>query len=302
MRPLPLSLIPSLVLSLVLSLLFKTTATPTTPTTATPFPLPFLSIEEARSPPAAELPFGAGAAGGRDPDVRVALTAMARNNAAQLDSLPHRNGTCAVVGNSGVLANATFGAEIDSHDVVIRFNSAPAGGSHARAVGGKTTLRFLYYSWERKLLPAELDERAVVTAFSREGLLFFASLRGPDPPAYPVPFSRVLTLGPSFLAAVHARLGGGSRRWASSGAAGVALALHLCGPGRVDLYGFDTVTGGGTPMHYWDRPGQPNPEAAAHAADPATYHDYAAERAARAALAAAGAIRVRAPSWSAEVY
>jgi hypothetical protein len=39
----------------------------------------------------------------------------------------HR-GRCAVVGNSGVLLNTTFGSDIDAHQVVIRLNAAPTYG------------------------------------------------------------------------------------------------------------------------------------------------------------------------------
>lgn len=38
---------------------------------------------------------------------------------------PRQFHTCAVVGNSGDLLKTEFGAEIDSHDAVIRDNEAP---------------------------------------------------------------------------------------------------------------------------------------------------------------------------------
>jgi hypothetical protein len=50
--------------------------------------------------------------------------------------------TCAVVGSSGLLTQAKFGAEIDAHDLVMRFNDAPTAGFED-LVGGKTTMRIV---------------------------------------------------------------------------------------------------------------------------------------------------------------
>ena len=39
--------------------------------------------------------------------------------------------SCAVVGNSWILSNSSFGAEIDGHEAVIRLNDAPVHGFEA---------------------------------------------------------------------------------------------------------------------------------------------------------------------------
>ena len=49
-------------------------------------------------------------------------------------------GSCAVVGSAGGLFGSGSGEEIDSHESVIRFNSAPAGGRFADHVGRRTSL------------------------------------------------------------------------------------------------------------------------------------------------------------------
>ena len=73
---------------------------------------------------------------------RFASRMIARARASA--SLPFRTGsTCAVVGSGGALAHSGSGAAIDAHDVVIRFNLAPAGGVLAAHVGESTTLRIL---------------------------------------------------------------------------------------------------------------------------------------------------------------
>ncbi|XP_062183566.1 sialyltransferase-like protein 3 [Phragmites australis] len=58
-----------------------------------------------------------------------------------------RYASCAVVGNSGILLATEHGALIDRHELVVRLNNAPAGGSSdarlARHVGAKTGLAFL---------------------------------------------------------------------------------------------------------------------------------------------------------------
>jgi hypothetical protein len=55
-------------------------------------------------------------------------------------SICHR---CAIVGSSGDLQGRKFGADIDSHDIVIRINAAPTFGFESD-VGNRTTARVLY--------------------------------------------------------------------------------------------------------------------------------------------------------------
>ena len=53
------------------------------------------------------------------------------------------NRSCAIVGSGGSLRGSGYGAEIDGHQMVMRFNAAPAGGNFAADVGARTTLRLL---------------------------------------------------------------------------------------------------------------------------------------------------------------
>ena len=56
---------------------------------------------------------------------------------------PSRNGTCAVVGSSGILRFRPQGIAIDSHDYVIRVNSNPHFGKFAKMAGSRGDLDFL---------------------------------------------------------------------------------------------------------------------------------------------------------------
>ncbi|KAG5852939.1 hypothetical protein ANANG_G00067850 [Anguilla anguilla] len=58
----------------------------------------------------------------------------------QLYKAPFR--TCAVVSSAGAILHSSLGKEIDSHDAVLRFNSAPTEG-YEIDVGNKTTLRII---------------------------------------------------------------------------------------------------------------------------------------------------------------
>eukprot|EP00976_Prorocentrum_cordatum_P004603 90481-Prorocentrum_minimum.AAC.1 len=57
-------------------------------------------------------------------------------------------GTCALVGNSGMLRMAEFGASIDSHDTVLRVNQAPTIG-YSRRVGTKVCNAVGQYGYSR---------------------------------------------------------------------------------------------------------------------------------------------------------
>ena len=73
----------------------------------------------------------------------------------ELDSLPAKDlqvryQTCAVVGNSGMLQEVRWGAAIDAHDAVFRFNDGPTAGFEEVA-GSRTTYRLINNKWTRRM-------------------------------------------------------------------------------------------------------------------------------------------------------
>ncbi|KAJ0961090.1 hypothetical protein J5N97_000991 [Dioscorea zingiberensis] len=80
------------------------------------------------------------------PEVMVELADMVKGSIdrhlGRVEPDRRRYGSCAVVGNSGILLRSDHGALIDSHDLVIRLNNARTEGYH-RNVGSKTGLSFV---------------------------------------------------------------------------------------------------------------------------------------------------------------
>lgn len=81
-----------------------------------------------------------------DPKIMQSLVTMIKG---PIDRHHHRSnrkkrlyGTCAVVGNNGILLNSTFGKAIDAHKVVVRLNNARIKGFE-KHLGGKTTIAFM---------------------------------------------------------------------------------------------------------------------------------------------------------------
>ena len=70
--------------------------------------------------------------------------ALLVDNAEQMETNMYNS--CAVVYSSGLLSEISpgLGTLIDSHDLVFRFNQAPAGGNYTFAVGQKTTHRLTF--------------------------------------------------------------------------------------------------------------------------------------------------------------
>mmetsp|Transcript_17342 Transcript_17342/g.33383 ORF Transcript_17342/g.33383 Transcript_17342/m.33383 type:complete len:404 (+) Transcript_17342:152-1363(+) len=82
--------------------------------------------------------------------------------------------SCALVGNSGNLLHAKYGAMIDRHDAVMRLNQAPVSG-YEDHVGSKTTFRLLNNLWLHRY------SQSVTSASTRED-----SLQPPSPTELPM--------------------------------------------------------------------------------------------------------------------
>ena len=217
------------------------------------------------------------------------------------DVAPPRLPSCAVVGNAGALRQGSAGHEIDSADFVLRFNGGLTAGFEAMARGGarpwlrvrgppmqpertrhrqvgtNSSLRMFNGPYAAPLKAGELTAAQV-----REGPLlrqWAASAR-----RLPGGGGLAFVLHPELLCLAWDAVGRAGEK-PSSGLVGVLLALRLCGP--TDLYGFSPggYFNGSEQPHYWnwERP-KPGREGV---------HPFAEEGRLYAALAAAGALRVR---------
>jgi hypothetical protein len=193
-------------------------------------------------------------------ELRAAILKRAKKGATRRSGPLQSFNSCAVVGSSGALRLDRFGPEIDEHDVIIRFNSAPVTG-YEPIVGSRTTLRLMnsqalgarlsrcHAAWNncephhgccpKELIIMNSGYPAISSCFQR-------ACRGQGLSAR----HRLIT-HPMFLAAP-------SKKGTSmlSGIFGLALATALC-DGRVDAYGFTSNASqaslAAAGYHYYDK-------------------------------------------------
>mmetsp|Transcript_58557 Transcript_58557/g.186662 ORF Transcript_58557/g.186662 Transcript_58557/m.186662 type:complete len:474 (+) Transcript_58557:82-1503(+) len=148
-------------------------------------------------------------------------------------------GSCAVVGNSGVLLDAEAGEEIDGYDTVIRFNGAPTK-NYEQHVGSKTTIRI--QNVDHLGFREKTDQMLIFTARNPKDMKKFNTHRR----KYTT--RKQYVFNPEFWCHVwdwvsHRKLK------PTSGMAGGVLAMHLC-DGPVDIYGFHHNS---TAFHYFNK-------------------------------------------------
>jgi hypothetical protein len=87
------------------------------------------------------------------------------------------NGSCALVGNSGILMDNEYGELIDSHDVVIRCNCAHTDG-YVKHVGSQTDIRIANsHMFHAVLQNTTLDLEEMNSKFSKFERYFLYSLQ-----------------------------------------------------------------------------------------------------------------------------
>ena len=191
--------------------------------------------------------------------------------------------TCAIVGSGGISMMYDYGAEIDGHDVVLRFNSAPTKPRRAfkkqdlaadfpKHIGTKTSFRFIN---TQHLMFVEGPELRVQQMQSKNGLFRYLRYRTMNS------HSHLVAWNPEFTSYVSSNL----HVLPTGGYFAVMFGLQKCA--RVDLYGFHYKSGHSIPHHYFnaERP----------KGGKAKIHDYAAEARHIQALARGGFVNLIAP-------
>lgn len=150
---------------------------------------------------------------------------------------------CAVIGSSGILLNYEHGQDIDAHDMIMRFNSAPTKG-YEKHVGSRTTHRITNtQNWGFKEFPDEnllihLRAKSAIT-----GIFWNAESKTERKNKF---IKNLFAFDPDYVEFMANSL----TFLATSGFYGIMIALQRCE--RVDLYGFHVSSKQGTLYHYYD--------------------------------------------------
>lgn len=164
--------------------------------------------------------------------------------------------SCALVGSSGGLLRERYGAEIDAHDLVLRFNDAPTRGFEA-VVGQKATLRMLNSQAMADVLSRCATPGSCVPnpgCCPPEPLLLnsgypriAACMQSVCGRGLYAPYQAVASLDHGFVAAANTSM---------SGVLGMALLLSACA-GVIDVYGLSVGRDArDAPYHYYNRCGK----------------------------------------------
>ena len=168
--------------------------------------------------------------------------------------------SCAIVGSSGSLMKSRHGAKIDAHDVVMRFNLAPAGGEWGGDVGNRTTIRILTDKVVAPFFNGRSKKQVGRQAEPASSLLLYCMAQGWVGKC--MHEHRLGHVNPVFIRHLRAELDQfhGRGRLPSAGITGIAMAISHCR--SVSVYGFGNATdakivngtGGHAQQcgHYWD--------------------------------------------------
>ncbi|KAJ3584513.1 hypothetical protein NHX12_015008 [Muraenolepis orangiensis] len=160
-----------------------------------------------------------------------------------MDSRPGRCRTCAVVGNSNNLLGSHYGAEIDFHDVVMRFNRARIVG-YEEDVGNKTTLQLMYPASSMDL---DNNTHLMFVPFKTHDLQWLVSAFTPHSIKQTYTGVNIATkanqylvkvLHPGFIKYVYESWLEKHGGYPSTGFLGVVLAIHICDEVKVLHPGF----------------------------------------------------------------
>jgi hypothetical protein len=150
--------------------------------------------------------------------------------------------TCAIVGSSGILLRYKRGPEIDAHDLVFRFNSAPTRGFEEHC-GRKTTHRITNSrNFAYREFPSEIDMQHMRSPSNIEALVAHKKKH---------PRTRLFGIHTDFINYMDASLD----FLATSGLFGIFIAMHKCA--SIDVYGFQVHSRHGVQYHYYNPKDKP---------------------------------------------
>jgi len=176
------------------------------------------------------------------------------------DSTSQASKRCAVVSNSGVLLQHSYGAEIDASDRIFRFNDAEIGGNFSSNIGSREDIRVLNWGKGLDMLNGSMSQADGATyLFLRhqveEDVSQVRSWARQTSGSVWVGTQEVGELAKAMLSFEEFTMFGGTGGGANptTGTMGILIALSMCE--EVRAYGFALTAGSYVvPNHYYGEP------------------------------------------------